>query len=99
MIGNDIVDLDYITTSTNWKRQGFLDKVFTHHERDYISRTKDQDIMVWRLWSMKESAYKAHARTFGGRFLNPKKLECRLISPSLGIVTIENSIYYTCTNF
>ena len=36
MIGNDIIDLDVAKTESNWKRKGFLDKIFTANEQFQI---------------------------------------------------------------
>ena len=53
--------------------------------------------MVWLLWSMKEAAYKIHVQQFETRFFNPKKIECNLISDEKGVITIDESIYFTNT--
>ena len=95
MIGNDIVDLKQASLESNWKRKGFLDKVFTQKEQDYISTSTDSFKMVWQLWSMKESAYKINVQQYQNRFFNPKKMECTLINALKGIVTIGKTHYYT----
>lgn len=73
MIGNDIVDLKQAAKDSNWKRPRFLDKIFTPREQQLIWSAKDQDQMVWLLWSMKEAAYKVNVQQFGTRFFNPKR--------------------------
>lgn len=93
MIGNDIVDLKRI--SSNWKRPGFLDKVFTSEEQQLILRSKDQQQTVWRLWSMKEAAYKSYMQPNGVRFFNPQRIKCQISNELLGIVSIENMYFYT----
>ncbi|EGV42854.1 4-phosphopantetheinyl transferase family protein [Bizionia argentinensis JUB59] len=77
MIGNDIIDLKETKRSTNWERRGFLDKIFTEKERKMISEAIDPFKTVWKLWSMKESAYKVFIQAGGKRFYNPKRIECR----------------------
>ena len=37
MIGNDIVDLALAQKESNWKRKGFLDKIFTLQEQLFIN--------------------------------------------------------------
>lgn len=64
MIGNDVVDLAAAARESNWRRKGFLEKVFSSEERAIISSATNQHQMVWLLWSMKEAAYKAHQREF-----------------------------------
>jgi phosphopantetheine--protein transferase-like protein len=93
MIGNDIVDLKQI--ASNWKRPRFLEKVFTQEEQQLICSSENQHQMVWLLWSMKEAAYKTHMQQYGGRFFNPKRLVCELISEDKGIVKIDSDIYFS----
>ncbi|MDG5491005.1 4'-phosphopantetheinyl transferase superfamily protein [Psychroserpens sp. SPM9] len=93
MIGNDIVDLKH--SASNWKRQRFLDKVFTKKEQFLVLSSENQHQMFWLLWSMKEAAYKVYVQQFGERFFNPKRLVCALISEAKGIVSINNIKYVT----
>ncbi|MFZ1451990.1 MAG: 4'-phosphopantetheinyl transferase superfamily protein [Ferruginibacter sp.] len=95
MTGNDIVDITTADTESNWKRPGFLEKIFTQKEQQYIHEAAAPTQMVWRLWTMKESAYKIYTRRFGGRFFAPQKLSCNGLSQSAGLVTINN-ISYQC---
>ena len=100
MIGNDVVDLDLAATQSHWKRKGFLEKVFTAPERDYITSTEDKDLMVWLLWSMKEAAYKAHQRKNNlPRQLNWLRQECSIsqmnVNMASGMVEIEGEKYVT----
>ena len=62
MIGNDVVDLVLAKTESNWKRKGYLDKLYTASEQSFIQNAANQDEMVWLLWSIKESVYKAYLR-------------------------------------
>lgn len=89
MIGNDIVDLKQAAKDSNWQRPRFLDKVFTAEEQQYIHKETNPFEMVWLLWSMKESAYKAYLQKEGVRFFNPKILVCELISKTEGYVSIN----------
>ena len=100
MIGNDIVDLNEASKQSNWRRKGFLDKVFSPTEQKLLEEASDRNTAVWLLWSMKEAAYKAHQR----RFALPRKLswlsqQCKLESLSAsdasGIVMIGNRCYFT----
>lgn len=77
MIGNDIIDLKETKRSTNWERRGFLNKIFTEKEQKMISDAHDPFKTVWKLWSMKESAYKVCIQAGGKRFYNPKRIQCR----------------------
>ena len=95
MIGNDIVDLNLASIKSNWKRKGFLDKVFTNEEQDLILKANDSFQMVWVLWSMKESAYKVYVQQLKKRFFAPQKLQCTLSSNTTGIVKVFNNQYNT----
>ena len=97
MIGNDIIDLSLARTQSNWERKGFLEKQFTQKEQQLISSTRDSFEMVWRLWSMKEAAYKIVVQQLEKRFFAPKKLECQIISETEGEVTFENQTFKTNT--
>ena len=68
MIGNDVVDLNLAKTQSNWERKGFLGKIFTKKEQEFIFNTKSSFEMVWLLWSMKESAYKIYFKKHSVRF-------------------------------
>jgi phosphopantetheinyl transferase (holo-ACP synthase) len=96
MIGNDIVDLTEAKKKSNWKRPGFLDKLFTFHEQQLIQNSDNKFRMVWRLWSMKESAYKLYTQLHPSRFYNPRQFECE-ISDSEGIVSYKDFTCYTKT--
>jgi phosphopantetheinyl transferase (holo-ACP synthase) len=97
MTGNDIVDLKVAAAESNWRRKGFTEKIFTQQEQQYINDAVLQDAMVWRLWTMKESAYKIYTRQYGGRFFAPKKFKCILLTETSGLVKFNNITYQTTT--
>jgi len=95
MIGNDIVDLKLASIQSNWRRKGFLDKVFTKDEQELVFGSKNPFKMVWLLWSMKESAYKIYVQQNLLHFFNPKKSQCKLTSETQGIVEVNGEEYST----
>jgi phosphopantetheinyl transferase (holo-ACP synthase) len=101
MIGNDIVDLALAQEESNWKRKGFLDKIFTKNEQILISNAKFPAIMVWNLWSRKEAAYKIYNRKTQIRGYFPLQLECFDLETSdefnFGKVIIVDCIFFTKT--
>ena len=99
MTGNDIVDRKAAAVESNWKRKGFLEKIFTLQEQQYIHEAALPEEMVWKLWSMKESAYKIYTRQYGGKFFAPQKFTCTILTRSTGKVDINNISYYTTTIF
>ncbi|WP_309612623.1 4'-phosphopantetheinyl transferase superfamily protein [Flavobacterium sp.] len=101
MIGNDVIDLDLARKESNWKRKGFLDKIFTSKEQLLISKSLNPEIMVWNLWSRKEAAYKIYNRQTQMRSYIPLQLECFDIEEKAGIlygkVICYDTIYFTKT--
>ena len=103
MIGNDVVDIVLASTESNWRRPGFLEKIFTGQEQFCILNSASPDFTVWLLWSMKESTYKIHVRQFRQSFFVPLKFKCRLKygSPNTyeGNVVCGNSGYKTTSEY
>jgi len=97
MIGNDIVDLALAQKESNWRRKGFLDKIFSLSEQLLILNSESQEIMVWNLWSRKEAAYKIYNRQTGIRGFFPLQLVCNYEDSINGTVFINGFIYYTQT--
>lgn len=96
MIGNDIVDLAEAKQKSNLERPRFLDKLFTLKEQQLIQTSEDPFLMVWRLWSMKEAAYKLYIQLHPNRFYNPKRFECE-INDLAGKVNYKDFTCFTNT--
>ncbi len=96
MIGNDIVDIAEAKQKSNWQRPRFLEKLFTSHEQRLIQNSDNSFLMVWRLWSMKEAAYKLYTQLQPSRFYNPKQFECE-INDSEGKVSYKDFSCYIKT--
>jgi phosphopantetheinyl transferase (holo-ACP synthase) len=101
MIGNDVVDLELAQRESNWKRRGFLNKLFTDSEQILIYESDSPEHMVWNLWSRKEAAYKIVNRQTGLRLFNPIQLECvttnQIQNFDYGTVRFYNQFLYTRT--
>ncbi|WP_433763904.1 4'-phosphopantetheinyl transferase family protein [Flavobacterium ginsenosidimutans] len=101
MIGNDVIDLAQSRKESNWKRKGFVEKLFTVDEQRLIKNYDEPEVMVWLLWSMKEAAYKIYNRQNKIREFSPKKLVCFIdfldINNSSGKVVCNKNIYHTKT--
>ena len=101
MIGNDIVDLNLAKIQSNWKRKGYLDKIFTENEQSLIFESENPTTKVWNLWSRKEAAYKIFNRSTNIRVFNPKKFDCFDVSIqeniTIGKVILRDKIYFTKT--
>lgn len=103
MIGNDIIDLSEVITCTNARKQRFLDKICTLAEQEFLNHQQEADNWMWLLWSMKESAWKAHFRNSSIRKFNPKSMQCVVSNLNAkggsvsGVVSVENKQYQTNT--
>lgn len=97
MIGNDIVDLKLAAQESNWRRKGYLDKIFSEREQGIIFSSENPEVMVWNLWSRKEAAYKIYNRLTGIRKYNPIDFECFDIEFLIGKIIYEDLIFYTKT--
>jgi len=96
MIGNDVVDLELARTESSWRREGFVQKIFTNHEQQLIAAAKDTACAIWDMWSRKEAAYKILNRETGLRRFIPLKLECQSLD-SESKVLCEDHVFYTRT--
>lgn len=101
MIGNDVIDLALAQKESNWKRKGFLDKIFTAKEQSHILNSENPELMVWNLWSRKEAAYKIHNRETQIMAYIPHRLKCSDCEEKNGFiygkVSCYGKIYYTKT--
>ena len=96
MIGNDVVDLQLAKIESNWRRIGFVDKIFTKNEQIFLFLSENIEISIWNLWSRKEAAYKIWNRQTSERKFNPIQFECKNIFGN-DVVQFENIIYFTKT--
>jgi len=98
MIGNDIIDIAYTYKSTNWKRDGWLEKVCTPDEIELVYSSYDPFLTVWRMWTMKESAYKVSIKEGLSHSLNPASFETKFIDSFSGKVLYGSTSLQTLTN-
>lgn len=97
MIGNDIVDLDLARKESNWRRKGFLEKIFSQQEQNLILNALNPELMVWNLWSRKEAAYKIYNRSTGIKGYFPWLLQCCFDDENTGKVMIDDFVFHTNT--
>lgn len=97
MVGNDIVDHDLARKLSRWESARFRHKIFTKSELNFLSNNESDFENIWRLWSMKESAYKIYVQKTGLTFRNPHRIIVESLNDKDGIVSIANFIYYTNT--
>ena len=75
MIGNDIIDLSEANQKSRWQKRGFPERIFTKKEQSFLSCSSDPELMIWLLWSLKESVFKASAQIRMSKYFYPLKYE------------------------
>ncbi|SJZ60010.1 4'-phosphopantetheinyl transferase superfamily protein [Chitinophaga eiseniae] len=93
MIGNDVVDLQLAAVESNWRRKGYLHKIFSPEEQLLIGQATDPDRMVWLLWSAKEAAYKIIHRDTRQRIYAPLQYRVQLSGADAGMVQYQDRQY------
>jgi phosphopantetheinyl transferase (holo-ACP synthase) len=96
-IGNDVVDFELTKKQTNWRRMGYLSKLFTDSEQSDINNSHNQDLAVWQLWSQKEAVYKIIRQLGASRGFYPKKIIGNLNNSDFQKVSFENQVFYCQT--
>ncbi|MGJ8591552.1 MAG: 4'-phosphopantetheinyl transferase family protein [Aquaticitalea sp.] len=97
MIGNDIIDLSVAGVHSRWQEKRFLDTLFSVEEQAMITADENRFHNIWRLWSMKESAYKIYSRTLKSSIFNPTHFNCNINSETSGTVSFDKQIINTTT--
>ncbi|SDG53393.1 4'-phosphopantetheinyl transferase family protein [Psychroflexus sediminis] len=91
MIGNDIVDLAKAKEESNIFRPRYLQKVSSPEEIERILSATDPVKCFWRMWTMKESAYKAFQRQFDLKpVFNPFAFTCLFEDSEFGTVDFRD---------
>lgn len=90
MIGNDIVDLAKAKQESNIFRPRYLEKVCSSEEIDLVVSNSNSINLFWRIWTMKESAYKAFQRQLKFKpVFNPFAFTCQLVDSEFGKVSYQ----------
>ncbi len=97
MIGNDVIDLKLTRIESNWRRKGFVEKLFSEREQEIIQNAINPELMVWNLWSRKEAAYKIYNRETTIRAFIPLQFECFITTNQKDYVVCNHRKYYTKT--
>jgi phosphopantetheinyl transferase (holo-ACP synthase) len=94
MLGNDVIDLRLAKQQTRWKTRAFQQKVLHPLELSKYEFNSLSFIDFWKIWSIKESAYKAHQRKRNHPPLfNPFQILVELLSENRSKVRIGNEEY------
>jgi holo-[acyl-carrier protein] synthase len=89
MIGNDIVDLILALQIPKTENIRFLKKICSEDEIDFILKSDVPELSLWRVWSMKESAYKIIVKKSGINLFIPKKIITKFIDKKNGKIYSE----------
>jgi phosphopantetheinyl transferase (holo-ACP synthase) len=75
-----------------------MEKVLSQDEQNLVLSSPNPERRFWRLWTMKESAYKAFQRKFNFKSVfNPFAFHCELIDLENGLVHFEGNSVKTTT--
>jgi phosphopantetheinyl transferase len=75
-----------------------MEKVLSQNEQNLVLSSPHPEQTFWRLWTMKESAYKAFQRKFNFKSVfNPFAFHCELIDLENGLVHFEGDRVKTTT--
>lgn len=90
MIGADLIDLNKAQFLCNNRLNRYWNKITSPEER---SLYKPDFELLWILWGLKESVYKAESRRAGVHIFSPASIACRL-TKSGAIATYKDQAYY-----
>lgn len=77
-VGNDIVDLTSSDSREKSRDIRFINRVFTHGEKERITNSANPDGMLWALWAGKEASYKAISKSHPDVSSSPRTYEASL---------------------
>lgn len=110
IFGNDIVDLSDPDCSIDHINQRFVDRVCTEKEKNIffknpLEKNLDNLITLWKLWALKESAYKTISRVYFVPVFRYKDYEVqekfqKVVYKNLELYTqifLEDNLLYTIT--
>lgn len=98
MTGNDIVDLAKAKKESDIFRPRYLEKVCSTDEVDLVLSSNHKFNTFWRIWTMKESAYKAFQRELGFKTIfNPFAFTCQFKDAEFGNVSFQDQKIITKT--
>lgn len=101
MIGIDIAANTSFANNFLKRPDRFMRKILTPMERSTVLNSANPEKTALLIWTMKESAWKAHFAPSQSRKFNPKSYECQVHSTlgsalhARGLVAVDGLIYST----
>ena len=89
MLGNDIVDLNHLPDKVRSFSEPYLNKICSVREIEKVIGSDNPELMLWRIWTMKESAYKIAMKLGAKRAFNPKSFETFPFDATAGLVSTD----------
>lgn len=86
MIGNDLVDLNIAFEYPKSNNLKYLQKICTDNEIELILNSEFPELLLWRMWTMKESGYKIISKKTGINAFIPKKITTEITNPIKGFI-------------
>ena len=88
MIGYDVVDLSLSTFDTEGRFWRYSQKVCSPVELKQFGHFESNQQSLWRVWSLKEAAFKAAVRLGYQGLFRPAKIKVELIDSTRAIIQI-----------
>jgi phosphopantetheinyl transferase (holo-ACP synthase) len=79
MIGNDIIDLNELHRHPRAGHIRFRRKILAEPEMEWLRLSVNPALDIWKLWALKESAYKCYFQRTRHRFFSPRKFICQMV--------------------
>lgn len=99
MLGNDVVDLKLAKHQIRWNTKAFQQKILHPIEIEKHKNTPLNFIDFWKIWTLKESAYKAHQRKYNlSPKINPFHFIVEFLSANRSKVIFEEDKYEMITH-
>jgi len=76
-IGNDIIDIHSLSQHPRSGQPRFRNKTLSKSEIKWLLTSTNPAFDIWKLWALKESAYKCYFQQTRHRFFSPKKFICQ----------------------
>lgn len=80
LIGNDIIDLSLPPVSAKVDNSRFMNRICSSEEEKLLAATQKQQLLLWYMWSAKESAYKIAKKYHSETVFSPKQFIVNRIS-------------------
>ncbi len=83
IVGNDIIDLNLSVVANKADDLRFVKRICSPDEEDLLAVAEDQQLLLWYIWSAKESAYKIAKKYCCATVFSPQQFIVNRISSAI----------------